>query len=208
LEGKDLRKEPLSARRKLLAKLLEKAPENIRLSDELRGTKDELLRVAQEFGLEGLVAKRRNSVYESGRRSGAWVKFKITKSQEFVIGGYTLPEGTRSHFGSLLVGYHGPDGVMFASRVGTGFSEKVLANLYVKLQKLKQPECPFVNLPEKTKGRWGLGITPAVMQRCHWVNPVLIAQVKFTEWTHDDQLRQPVFLGLRTDKEAKDVVRE
>jgi hypothetical protein len=97
LEGKDLREEPLTARRKLLAKLLKKPPENIRLSDELRGTQDELLRVAQEFGLEGLVAKRKSSFYESGRRSGAWVKFKITKSQEFVIGGYTLAEGTRKY---------------------------------------------------------------------------------------------------------------
>jgi bifunctional non-homologous end joining protein LigD len=101
-----------------------------------------------------------------------------------------------------------PDGLIFAGRVGTGFSEKLLANLYGKLQKLKQPDCPFVNLPEKSKGRWGLGITPAMMQRCQWVKPVLVAQVKFTEWTHDNQLRQPVFLGLRTDKEAKDVVRE
>src|SRR6516165_8541776 len=126
LEGKDLRGEPLTARRKLLANLLKKAPENVRLSDELRGSKDELLRVAQKFGLEGLVAKRPNSLYEIGRRSGAWVKFKITKSQEFVIGGYTLPEGGRKYFGSLLVGYHGPDGLMlmFAGRVGTGFSDK------------------------------------------------------------------------------------
>jgi len=97
---------------------------------------------------------------------------------------------------------------MFAGRVGTGFSEKVLAALYDKLQKLKQASCPFINLPEKTKGRWGLGITAAMMQRWQWVKPVLIAQVKFTEWTNDAQLRQPVFLGLRTDKEAKDVVRE
>jgi bifunctional non-homologous end joining protein LigD len=182
--------------------------ENIRLSDELRGARDELLRVAQEFGLEGLVAKKPNSVYESGRRSGAWVKYKITKSQEFVIGGYTLPEGSRSHFGSLLVGYNSPFGLRFAGRVGTGFSEKLLASLYGKFQKLREPTCPFINLTEKTRGRWGLGITPAVMKRCHWLNPVLVAQVKFTEWTHDDQLRQPVFLGLRTDKEAKDVVRE
>ena len=208
LEGKDLRKEPLSARRKLLANLLKKNPVHIRLSEELRGAKDDLLRVAQEFGLEGLVAKRKSSVYESGRRNGAWVKFKITKAQEFVIGGYTLPEGSRSHFGSLLVGYQSPEGLMFAGRVGTGFSEKVLAALYDKLQKLKQASCPFINLPEKTKGRWGLGITAAMMQRWQWVKPVLIAQVKFTEWTNDAQLRQPVFLGLRTDKEAKDVVRE
>jgi bifunctional non-homologous end joining protein LigD len=83
-----------------------------------------------------------------------------------------------------------------------------LANLYAKFQNLRQSDCPFVNLPEKSKGRWGLGITPAIMKRCHWVKPVLVAQVKFTEWTNDDQLRQPVFLGLRTDKEAKEVIRE
>jgi bifunctional non-homologous end joining protein LigD len=98
VDGKDLRKKPLSARRKLLAGILKKAPPNIRLSEGLKGPKEDLLRVAQVFGLEGLVAKRLNSVYESGRRSGAWVKFKITKSHEFVIGGYTLPEGSRSHF--------------------------------------------------------------------------------------------------------------
>jgi len=208
LGGKDLRKEPLSARRKLLARVLKNRPEKIRLSDELRGTKDELLRVAQEFGLEGLVAKKPNSVYESGRRSGAWVKFKITKAQEFVIGGYTLPEGGRKYFGSLLVGCQSPEGLVYAGRVGTGFSDKVLANLYAKFQNLKTASCSFVNLPEKSKGRWGLGITPAVMKRCQWLKPVLIAQVKFTEWTHDDQLRQPVFLGLRSDKQAKDVVRK
>jgi bifunctional non-homologous end joining protein LigD len=208
LEGKDLCNQPLSARRKALANVLKRAPDNFRLSDELRGGKDELVRVAKEFGLEGLVAKRKTSVYESGRRSGAWVKLKITKAQEFVIGGYTFPEGARSHFGSLLVSYHSTDGLRFAGRVGTGFSEKTLANLYAKFQKLRQSDCPFVNLPEKSKGRWGLGITPAMMKRCHWLKPVLVAQVKFTEWTHDDQLRQPVFLGLRTDKEPKDVVRE
>jgi bifunctional non-homologous end joining protein LigD len=162
LDGKDLRDQPLIARRKLLAQVLEKAPENIRLSDELRNTREELLRVAQEFGLEGLVAKRRNSVYESGRRSGAWVKFKISKRQEFVIGGYTLPEGGRKYFGSLLVGYHSTDGLIFAGRVGTGFSDKVLANLYPKFQKLRVPSCPFANLPDKR-----IGITAAVMKRCH-----------------------------------------
>jgi bifunctional non-homologous end joining protein LigD len=114
LEGKDLCNQPLSVRRKALANLLKDPPDNIRLSDELRGSEDDLIRVAQEFGLEDLVAKRKASVYESGRRSGAWVKFKITKAQEFVIGGYTLPEGVHSHFGSLLVGYHSPGGLRFA----------------------------------------------------------------------------------------------
>ena len=205
LERKDLRDKPLSARRKLLDGVLKKAPENIRISKELKGSKEELLRVAQEFGLEGLVAKRLNSRYESGRRSGAWVKIKLTLSQEFVIGGYTLPEGNRRYFGSLLVGYNSPDGLRFAGRVGTGFSEKLLASVDAQLQKLKRTTCPFINLPEKTRGRWGLGITPAVMKRCHWVAPALVAQVKFTEWTHDGHLRQPVFLGLRTDKDAKEV---
>jgi bifunctional non-homologous end joining protein LigD len=106
------------------------------------------------------------------------------------------------------LGTTAPVGLLFAGRVGTGFSEKQLASVDAQLQKLKRPTCPFINLPEKTKGRWGLGITPAVMKRCQWVNPVLVVQVKFTEWTLDDQLRQPVFLGLRTDKAAKDVVRE
>src|SRR5215469_14618698 len=127
LHGKDLCKKTLTARRELLIGLLKNAADEIQLSDELRGTKDELLRAAEEFGLEGQVARRKSSVYESGRRSGAWVKFKITKAQEFVIGGYTLPEESRSHFGSLLVGYQSPDGFLFAGRVGTGLSDKVLA---------------------------------------------------------------------------------
>jgi bifunctional non-homologous end joining protein LigD len=102
----------------------------------------------------------------------------------------------------LLVGYNSPEGLQFAGRVGTGFSEKLLASVDAKLQKLKRPTCPFINLPEKTRGRWGQGITPAVMKRCQWLKPVLVAQVKFTEWTLDDQLRQPVFLGLRAKRAA------
>ncbi|MGA8658872.1 MAG: hypothetical protein WB586_22290 [Chthoniobacterales bacterium] len=133
---------------------------------------------------------------------------KLTQQQEFVIGGYTPPEGSRMYFGSLLVGYYGSSGLLFAGRVGTGFSEKALATLYGGLQKIEREACPFVNLPEKRPGRWGQGITPAVMKHCHWVEPVLVARLKFTEWTNDGQLRQPVFLGLRTDKKAKDVVRE
>jgi bifunctional non-homologous end joining protein LigD len=117
---------------------LKKAPEDIRFSAELRGDKEELLHLARQFQLEGLIAKRPDSLYESGRRSGAWVKYKITKSQEFVIGGYTPPEGSRKYFGSLIVGYHSPKGLLFAGRVGTGFSERDLADLYAGLQKLKR----------------------------------------------------------------------
>jgi bifunctional non-homologous end joining protein LigD len=208
LDGTDLRSRPLTERRKLLSRLLKKAPPNIRLSEQLRGSKEELLQLARQFQLEGLIAKRPDSLYEAGRRSGAWVKVKLTQQQEFVIGGYTPPEGSRKYFGALLVGYYGPGGFLFAGRVGTGFSERLLKDLHGGLQNIKRATCPFVNLPEKRRGRWGQGITPAVMKRCHWVEPVLVAQIKFTEWTSDDQLRQPVFLGLRTDKQAKDVVRE
>jgi bifunctional non-homologous end joining protein LigD len=208
LDGTDVRSRPLIERRKLLVKLLKKAPDNIRFSEELRGEREELLQVARQFRLEGLMAKRPDSRYESGRRSGAWIKVKLTQQQEFIIGGYTPPEGSRKYFGSLLVGYHGPVGLLFAGRVGTGFSEKLLLSIYDILQKIRRPACPFANLPEKRRGRWGQGITPAIMKRCHWVEPVLVAQVKFTEWTSDDQLRQPVFLGLRTDKPAAEVIRE
>ena len=208
LEETDVRDQALLERRKLLAKLLKNAPANIRFSEQLQGTREELLELAHKFELEGLVAKRPDSHYEPGRRSGAWVKVKITQQQEFVIGGYTPPEGNRRYFGSLLVGYCGPDGLLFAGRVGTGFSERALAVLYDGMQKIKRATCPFVNLPEKRRGRFGQGITPAMMKRCFWVEPVLVAQVKFTEWTLDEQIRQPVFLGLRTDKKAKDVVRE
>jgi bifunctional non-homologous end joining protein LigD len=208
LEGTDVCDQPLLGRRKLLAKLLKNAPANIRFSEELRGTKEALLEIAHKFGLEGLVAKRPDSRYEPGRRSGAWVKVKITQQQEFVISGYTPPEGSRMYFGSLLVGYYSKDGLLFAGRVGTGFSERALATLYDGMQKIKRATCPFVNLPEKRRGRFGQGITPAMMRRCTWVEPVLVAQIKFTEWTLDDQLRQPVFLGLRIDKKPEEVLRE
>ena len=208
LEGKDLRKEPLSARRKLLARVLKNRPEKIRLSDELRGTKDELLRVARRVWPRG--PSRQETEFGLRKRSAQRCLGQIQDHQGSGIRYRRLHVARRRAeiFGSLLVGCQSPEGLVYAGRVGTGFSDKVLANLYAKFQNLKTASCPFVNLPEKSKGRWGLGITPAVMKRCQWLKPVLIAQVKFTEWTHDDQLRQPVFLGLRSDKQAKDVVRK
>ena len=137
-----MRSRPLIERRKLLAKVLKKAPDNIRFSEELRGTREELLQLARKFQLEGLIAKRPDSVYESGRRSGAWVKVNLTQEQEFVIGGYTPPGGSRKYFGALLVGYYGQEGLLFAGRVGTGFSEKALAALlrgHAKRSSVRRP---------------------------------------------------------------------
>ena len=157
LEGTDLRSRPLMERRKHLAVLLQNAPADIRFSEALEGDKEKLLEVARQFQLEGLIAKKSDSLYETGRRSGAWVKVKLTLQQEFVIGGYTPPEGSRKHFGALLVGYYGETGFLFAGRVGTGYSEKRLGELYRLLQEIRCPTCPFINLPEKRRGRWGQG---------------------------------------------------
>jgi bifunctional non-homologous end joining protein LigD len=208
LEGKDLRKEPLVKRKELLEKLLKKAPSVIRYSASLEGPVDKLLDEARRLGLEGLMAKRKDSVYEDGRRSGAWIKLKLHHEQEMVIGGYTPPQGSRQHFGSLLVGYQGKSGLEFAGKVGTGFNEALLKSLHKRLESLSIPDCPFKNLPEKRAGRYSQGVTASEMKKCHWVKPSLVCQVKFSEWTRDEKLRQPVFLGLREDKNAGEVVRE
>ena len=152
LEGTDLRSRRLVERRGLLSRVLKKAPETIRFSEELQGTRDQLLQVARQFQLEGLIAKRPDSVYESGRRSGSWLKVKLTHEQEFVVGGYTPPERSRKCFGALLVGNYGAEGLLFAGKVGTGFSDKALEALYVGMQQIKRANCPFVNLPERDQG--------------------------------------------------------
>ena len=147
-------------------------------------------------------------MYEAGRRSGAWIKLKLHQEQEMVIGGYTKPAGARQHFGALLVGYYEGRQLNFAGKVGTGFSDGTLSALYSRFSQLASKTCPFANVPEKKSGRYGQNLTPAELKRCFWVKPTLVCQVKFSEWTRDGKLRQPVFLGLREDKAAADVVRE
>ncbi len=209
LEKRDLRGLPATERKALLAKLLEGAtPSLIRLSASLEGAPDRLVAEIRRVGLEGLVAKRRDSVYESGRRSPSWQKFRILNEQEFVIGGYTAPGGTRTHFGALLVGYYREGKLVFSAKVGTGFSEALLEKLHRQFQPLRRETCPFVNLPDSSAGRWSSGITASKMRTCVWLKPDLICQVRFAEWTREGGLRQPVFLGLRDDKPASAVVRE
>jgi bifunctional non-homologous end joining protein LigD len=207
-EGRDLRGLPLAERQARLARLLRRPPGILRLSAVLEGEADALLAQARELGLEGLIGKRADSEYETGRRSGAWIKLKTHREQEFVVGGYTDPEGGRSSFGALLVGVHEKKALRFCGKVGTGFTDALLKSLLGRMKKLSRKDCPFVNLPEPRAGRYGAGVTVAEMRRCHWLKPELVAQVKFSEWTRDGKLRQPVFLGLREDKDAADVVRE
>ncbi len=195
----------------------------LRFSGELGGDPKKLLAEVHRLGLEGIIGKLRDSVYEPGRRSGAWLKIKSVNEQEFVIGGYTPPQGARQYFGAILVGYYANDSegrasarprtrgsasLRFAGKVGTGFDTKMLAMLYKKFKKEERDDCPFADLPSKQGGQWVQGITPGMMRKMHWLNPVLVAQIKFGEWTRDKKLRQPVFLGLREDKDPAEVTRE
>ncbi len=213
-EGKSLIFLPLAQRKQILGEVLEGAGDSIRSSDEIGADPQALLREIKRLGLEGIVGKQRQSVYEPGRRSGAWIKLKCLNEQEFVIGGFTPPAGARKHFGAVLVGYYDKAAkgkkshLRFAGKVGTGFDTKMLTALHRKMKEEEQPDCPFADLPERQGGRWSQNLTPAEMRKCTWINPVLVAQVKFAEWTRDGKLRQPVFLGLREDKEPREIIKE
>jgi bifunctional non-homologous end joining protein LigD len=208
LRGKDLRAQTLIERKSKLEKLLADTSGLIRFSASLGDAAGPLLKQAQKLGLEGLIGKRKESIYEAGRRSGSWIKLKLHQEQEFVIGGFTDPAGTRKHFGALLLGFYEKEKLQFCGKVGTGFNGKLLQSLNVQFDHIASISCPFANLPEKHNGRYGAGITAAAMKHCHWLKPALVCQVKFSEWTRDAKLRQPVFLGMREDKDARVVVRE
>jgi bifunctional non-homologous end joining protein LigD len=208
LDGKSLIGLPLEARKDILEELCAGVGDPIRYSGVIGGDAKRLLEEVKRRGLEGLIGKQRNSVYEPGRRSGAWIKLKCINEQEFVIGGYTPPQGARKHFGAILVGYYDNNKLVFAGKVGTGFTAKSLSMLHKKFQKEARSDCPFVDLPSKQNGQWVQGITPSMMKKMHWVNPKFVAQIKFAEWTRDKKLRAPVFFGLRDDKRPTEVVRE
>jgi bifunctional non-homologous end joining protein LigD len=208
LDGKSLLSLPLEARKNLLEKLCAGAGDPIRYSGAIGGDAKRLLEEVKRRGLEGIIGKRRNSVYEPGRRSGAWIKLKCVSEQEFVIGGYTPPQGARKYFGAILVGYYKNKKLVFAGKVGTGFTAKLLSTLYKKFQKEGRDDCPFVDLPSKQNGHWVQDITPSMMRKMRWVNPIFVCEIKFAEWTRDKKLRAPVFLGLREDKKPSEVVRE
>jgi bifunctional non-homologous end joining protein LigD len=208
LDGEDLTQRPLHERRTMLAKIMRHTEEPLRYSSEIVGSPQKLLEEVCKRNLEGVIAKEADSVYEPGVRSRSWIKLKCVAEQEVVIGGYTPPEGERKHFGALLVGYFEKGKLKFAGKVGTGFSFSVLKSLYRRMQTLRQSDCPFANLPEKDAGRWAQNITPGEMKRCRWIRPEIVCQVRFGEWTRDGKMRHPVFVGVREDKAAREVVRE
>lgn len=165
----------------------------------------DLIQSVKEQGLEGLVAKRRDSVYEPALRSGAWQKMRVNQAQEFVIGGYTI--GGRT-FDALVLGYYDGDRLMYAARMRNGFTPTLREELMRRFKGLETPKCPFANLPEAKSGRWGQGLTAAKMKDCRWLAPVRVGQFEFVEWTPEGHLRHSRFLGLRADKDAREVRRE
>jgi len=206
LSGRDVMREPLESRRKLLeTKVLSKLREPVRQSPVLEGMLVELVQSVREQNLEGLVAKRRDSIYEPGQRSGAWRKMRVNKGQEFVIGGYTP---SPKNFDALIFGYYEGDRLLYAARTRNGFTPRSRDQLFQRLWKLETQKCPFANLPEPRSGRWGQGLTATKMKECRWLRPVLVGQFEFVEWTDGDHLRHSKFIGLREDKKAKDVVKE
>jgi DNA ligase D-like protein (predicted ligase) len=207
LAGNGVTREPLEVRRALLeTKILPKLTAlALRPPPVLEGTLENVLHVVRTHGLEGLIAKRRDSVYESGQRSGVWRKMRVHQGQEFVIGGYT--PSCRS-FDALIFGYYDSGKLMYAARTRNGFTPRVRRDVFAHVQELKTMVCPFANLPEESTGRWGQGLTVAKMVECRWVRPVLVGQFEFVEWTPDNHLRHSRFVGLRLDKDPDNVTRE
>jgi bifunctional non-homologous end joining protein LigD len=159
----------------------------------------------RSLGLEGVIAKRRDSAYEAGRRPRTWVKFKVQQGQELVIGGYT-PSG--GNFDAVLVGYYEGDRLIYVARVRNGFVPASRQALFNRFAGLHSEACSFANLPEAQKGRWGEGLTAADMEQCRWLRPELVAQIEFVEWTAAEHLRHARFVGLREDKDPREVRRE
>ena len=202
--GRSLLNESLTTRREMLSEIasaLGKASP-VYVSANLDGKIADLIRVAKEFGFEGILAKRKESHYESGKRTGAWCKYKVNRGQEFVIGGYT----PGNPFDALIVGYYEDGRLYYVANVRNGFVPRVRQEVYRRFKGLETDRCPFVNLPEKRRTMWAL--TAEQMKECVWLKPQLVAQIEFTEWTPDGHLRHSRFVGLREDKKASEVVRE
>ena len=194
LEGHDVRRLPLRTRKRLLRKALQfHGP--VRLTPHRNRDGEALFKEACRKGWEGLIAKRADSPYVSSR-SRDWLKFKCEKGQELVIGGYTAPQGSRVEFGALLLGYYRNGSLEYAGKVGTGFNDETLHSLGARLRELGREDSPFAN-PGAVRER-----------RVTWVEPKLVAQIGFSEWTGAGRLRHPRFQGLRDDKAAGEVVRE
>ena len=189
MDGHDVTGVGLLHRKALLRRLLTYR-DPLRFTTHRRGAGEAYWREACREGWEGVIAKRADARYEH-RRSRLWLKFKCVQQQEFVIGGYTDPQGSRHGFGALLIGYYQGNALVYAGKVGTGFDERTLTDLAARLSALEQRDSPFAG--DGTLPRRGV----------HWVEPMMVAEIGFSEWTREGRLRHPRFLGVRRDKPAR-----
>ncbi|HEY8833381.1 MAG TPA: DNA ligase D [Gemmatimonadaceae bacterium] len=194
MDGDDvLIKEPWSERRARLVKRVEKhVSKQVRLTESVQGDGEKMLENARRQGWEGIIAKRVDSRYDPGNRSRNWLKLKIEFRQEFVVGGYTEPRNSREHIGALLLGYFDHGRFIYVGHTGGGFTRRGLEEMYDRLEPLERKTSPFEE-------------TPKTNEKAHWVKPEVVVEVKFSEWTADRRLRQPIFLGVRDDKDPKEV---
>ncbi len=194
LDGVDQRGQPLAVRKQRLQEILPASP-HLRISEHVEEKGKAFFQAAAQQGLEGVMAKRAASTYQEGKRSRDWRKIKAKQTQSVVIGGFTQPRGQRKEFGSLVLGVYEGDKLIYAGHAGTGFTEKILADLRARLEPLVRPTCPFTQKPKSS--------TPA-----RWVEPKLVCEVEFQNWTEDGSMRHPVYMGLRPDKAPRSVSRE
>jgi bifunctional non-homologous end joining protein LigD len=202
---RDLTRLPLVERRALLRSLVVVADKRIRTWDYVEAAPKDLLSAVREQRLEGIIGKQKDSYYQPGKRSGAWIKHRVNRGQEFVIGGYFPgPHG----FDSLIVGYYDGDKLMYVARTRNGFVPASRRQVFWKLNHLVTPTRPFVNLPETRRSRFGEELNPEKMKKAVWLRPEAVAQIEFLEWTEADRLRHSKFVGLREDKNPRSVVKE
>src|SRR5216684_8749390 len=177
----------------------------IRISDYVEASATDMLRAVREQGLEGMAGKKKDSVYEAGKRTGSWIKYRVNRGQELVIGGYIPgPHG----FDSLIVGYYQNKDLMYVARVRNGFVPALRRQVFERIRHLTSPVMPFANLPDEHPSRWGENLTAEKMKKCVWLRPEAVAQIEFLEWTASDRLRHSKFVRLREDKDARSVVKE
>jgi bifunctional non-homologous end joining protein LigD len=203
--NRDLTRLSLVERRQIMKAVLKFESPRIRITDYFEASAGDMLTAARAQGLEGVVAKRKDSRYEAGKRSGAWAKYRLNSGQELVIGGY-IP-GAHG-VDAIVVGYYRGEDLIYVARVRNGFVPASRRQIFARLKPLIISKSPFVNLPEKHKGRWGEGLTAADMDKCVWVKPETVARIEFLEWTESNHLRHSKFAGLRDDKDPRKVIKE
>jgi len=204
-QGRDFTRLALIDRRALLKGFLVVQDKRIRIVDYVEAAPNDLLAAVREQRLEGIIGKQKDTQYQPGKRSGAWIKYRVNRGQEFVIGGYFPgPHG----IDSLIVGYYDGDKLMYVARTRNGFVPASRRQVFSKVKHLVTPDCPFVNLPETRRSRFGEELNAEKMKKAVWLKPETVAQIEFLEWTEGDRLRHSKFAGLREDKNPRSAVKE